>query len=338
MQSLSDIGEGTSFRKNQDGPNRSGNLWGIVLAGGDGQRVRQLMHRVTGADRPKQYCAVVGRRSMFQHTLDRIATCIPRQRIVTVITQGHVDRAREQLEDLEPELLVIQPRNRETAPGILLPLLWIHARDPEATVVIFPSDHFILEEAVFMDHVLQAVQFLAAHPWLLILLGMAPDRPEPAYGWIEPGEELERRWEFGLFRVRRFWEKPDPATAQFLYLHGCLWNSLVLAGRLQTFLQCIRHVLPELWVDFQAIGRALGTARETTVVNEVYRKIPAVNLSRALLEKIPHRLGVVPVKGVCWSDWGEERRIFETVAQIGKAEELMARLGESGGRPSKEAA
>lgn len=338
MQPLSDLEGRTSFGANPAGPKSSGNPWGIVLAGGDGRRVRQLMRRVTGAEWPKQYCAVVGRRSMLQHTLDRVATCIPRQRIVTVITQGHVHRAREQLQGLEPELLVIQPQNRETAPGILLPLLWIQARDPQATVAIFPSDHFILEEAVFMDHVLQAIQFLVEHPWLLILLGMAPDRPEPAYGWIEPGEELDRRSEFGLFRVCRFWEKPDPATAQFLYLHGCLWNSLVLVGRLGTFLQCMRHVLPELWVDFKAIGRALGTASEATVLKDVYRKIRAVNLSRALLEKIPHRLGVVPVKGVCWSDWGEERRIFETVAQIGKADELMARLGESGGRPSKEAA
>lgn len=338
MQPLSDMGWGSSSEANPVGTKNLGNLWGIILAGGDGQRVRRLMRRVTGADRPKQYCAVVGRRSMLQHTLDRVATHIPRHRIVTVINQEHLDRAREQLCGWPRDSLVIQPHNRETAPGILLPLLWIHARDPEATVAIFPSDHFILEEAVFMEHVGQAVQFLADHPWLLILLGMAPDHPEPAYGWIEPGEELGRRSEFGLFRVCRFWEKPDPATAQSLYLHGCLWNSLVLVGRLQTFLQCIRQVLPELWMDFQAIGGVLGTASEATVLKEVYRRIRAVNLSRELLEKIPHRLGVVPVKGVYWSDWGEERRIFETVAQIGKAEELMGRLEQSGGRPSKEAA
>jgi len=321
-------------------PGRQGapRLWGIVLAGGDGRRVRYLMRRLTGTDLPKQYCAVIGRRSMLQHTWDRVATAIPRDRIVTVITRHHLDQAWAQLQEWPTEQLLIQPSNRETAPGLLLPLLAIRARDPRATVAIFPSDHFILEESVFMGHVEQAVRFLADHPSLVLLLGIPPDRPESGYGWIQPGEEMARRAGFGLFRVRRFSEKPDPSVGDKFFLQGGLWNSLVLVGRLDTFLRHIEQVLPELWASFQAVASALGTVTEARVLEEAYRVIPAMNLSAHLLQQIPHHLGVVPVKGVHWCDWGDEARVFETLTRIGKAEELLARLGKSARLPSREAA
>jgi mannose-1-phosphate guanylyltransferase len=257
---------------------------------------------------------------------------------LTVITRDHLERAREQLQGWSPELLVIQPHNRETAPGILLPLLYIQARDPDATVGIFPSDHFILEEAVFMEHVLQAVEFLATHRRLLILLGIAPDRPEGAYGWIEPRNEIAREAGYGLFGVRQFWEKPNAPIAERLYVQGWLWNSLVMVGRLRTFLRYFRKGVPELWANFQAIRAALGTAREAEALEEAYQRIPAVNLSAHLLERIPQRLGVLPAKGVRWSDWGDEGRIFQTLQEIGKAEELTARLKGGGDDPWKEAA
>lgn len=303
-----------------------GRLWGIILAGGEGRRLQRLMRWLTGNDLPKQYCAVIGRRSMFQHTVDRAAMCIPADRIFTVIARDHLEKARQQFEGWPADLLVIQPYNRDTAPGTLLPLLHIEARDSNATVVIFPSDHFIAEEQVFMAHVLQGVEFLEEHPDLLILLGIVPDRPETAYGWIEPGEEIARRPGYRLLQVREFQEKPNPATAQRLYLEGGLWSSLLLVGRLRTFLECIRGVLPDLWERFQAIRAALGTSREVSALDEAYRRMPAVDISHHLLERIPGRLGVVPVTGVLWSDWGEERRIFETLGRIGKVGELMARL------------
>ncbi len=318
-----------------------GHPWAIILAGGEGRRLRGLVRRLMGADLPKQYCAVIGRRSMLQHTLDRVATLIPRDRILTVITRGHTELALKQLRTLAPEQLLIQPCNRDTAPGLLLPLLYIRARDPAATVAIFPSDHFILEEAVFMEHVREAVSFLTCRPDLVLILGIAPDRPETAYGWIEPGAELAHRSGYSLLEVRHFWEKPDASAAEQLFLQGCLWNSLVLVGRLAVFLECFRQALPGLWASFQSVPTALARSWrscEAEVLEEIYRKLPAVNLSRELLVKIPYRLGLVPVKGVHWSDWGDEARIVETLARIGKADEFRGRLGWSGACPEEEAA
>ena len=315
-----------------------GHPWAIILAGGEGRRLRGLVRRLMGADLPKQYCAVIGRRSMLQHTLDRVATLIPRDRILTVITRGHTELALKQLRTLAPEQLLIQPCNRDTAPGLLLPLLYIRARDPAATVAIFPSDHFILEEAVFMGYIRQAVHFLRDHGDRLLLLGIGPDRPEPAYGWIEPGAKLAQHAGYGFFGVRQFWEKPATCVAEQLFEQGCLWNSLVLVGRLATFLECFRQGLPMLWARFQSVGGALGASGEAAALEDVYHSLPAVNLSRDLLERIPHRLGVMPVMGVHWSDWGDEARIVETLARIGKADEFRGRLGRSGACPEEEAA
>ena len=304
----------------------SGNLWGIILAGGHGRRVRRFMRRLNGSDVPKPFSAVIGRRSMLQHTVNRAATCIAPDRITTLIIREHLARALEQLGGQPSEHLIVQPSNRDTAPAILLGLLSIQVRDPEATVAIFPSDHFIAEEEIFMDHVMQGVQFLAEHPQMLILLGIAPDRPETAYGWIDPGEEVTRQAAFRLLQVRGFREKPDPATAERLYLEGGLWNSLGLLGRLSSFLQAIQQRLPDLWKRFGPLRAALGTSRAIQIIEKVYREMPAVNISRHLLEWIPDRLGVIPVKGVLWSDWGEEERIFEALRRIGKADELVSRL------------
>jgi mannose-1-phosphate guanylyltransferase len=257
---------------------------------------------------------------------------------MTVITRHHLDQAWAQLQVWPTEQLLIQPSNRETAPGLLFPLLAVRARDPRATVAIFPSDHFILEESVFMGHVGQAVQFLADHPSLVLLLGISPERPETGYGWIEPGEALARRMGFGLFRVLRFSEKPASPVGERFFLQGGLWNSLVLVGRVDTFLRHIEQVLPELWASFQVVQSALGTVSEARALEEVYRRIPARNLSAHLLERIPQHLGVMPVKGVHWCDWGDEARIFEALTRMGKAEEFRARLRRSLWSPGKEAA
>lgn len=306
-------------------------FWGVVLAGGEGRRLQPFMRRLTGCDLPKQFCPIIGGQSMLQHTLDRIAPFISPDRTLIVICRHHVEMVRDLLPAGSAQRLVIQPENRETAPGVLLPLLCIQAFDSTATVAVFPSDHFILEETVFMLHVLRAVEFARAHPDLLILLGIRADRPETGYGWIEPGHEIASRSGISLFQVCRFWEKPDPSTVRRLYFQEFLWNSLVLVGRLGALLKSFRETLPTLWERFEEIRETLGTASEPKVLESVYKGMPPVNLSRNLLEKIPDRLGVVPVEGVLWSDWGEEGRIIETLTRIGMMDELVGRLERSGG-------
>ena len=167
----------------------TGQLWGIVLAAGEGTRVRPFLSQLCGGRGIKQFCAVIGRRSMLEHTLARVEMLIPRQRILVIVSEDHHTEATRQLAHWPTENVILQPDNRETTAGILLPLAHIAHRDPGAQVAIFPSDHFVLQERQFMNFVRRAVWETHWFPQSFILLGMTPDRLEDGYGWINPVRE-----------------------------------------------------------------------------------------------------------------------------------------------------
>jgi mannose-1-phosphate guanylyltransferase len=296
---------------------KNDHLWGIILAGGEGRRLQPFIRMHYGSDRPKQYCALIGTRSMLQQTIVRAERLIPPCRLLTVVNRQHLAYAREELSDRPSGSIIVQPCNRETGPGILLPLLHIHHRDPEAKVAIFPSDHFIREEDRFTDAVEDAVACVTAHPSLLVLLGVAPDHPEAGYGWIETGKAIG--WYRGkvAYQVKRFWEKPSVQRALALYVEGCLWNTLILISQLQLLLELFQRLAPEVFNLFQRIRGAFGISREGAAVEEVYAQLPTVNFSRAILEQSHYHLAVLHVQGVYWSDWGEAERIRLDLARFG---------------------
>ncbi|MBI3989331.1 MAG: hypothetical protein HY347_06910, partial [candidate division NC10 bacterium] len=157
----------------------------------------------------------------------------------------------------------------------------------------------------------------SAHPDLPILLGVEPEGPDAGYGWIEPGEMIGKQMEVELSLVRRFWEKPDPRKAQALYLKGCLWNTLILVCQAERLLQMFKAYVPAVFRRFERIRRALGSVSEGRVLEEAYQRLTSVNFSKAILEKKVERLGVIPMKGVHWSDWGDPARILKSLTRWG---------------------
>ncbi len=298
-------------------------LWGIVLAAGEGTRVREFLTQACGGRGIKQFCAVTGRRSLLQHTLDRAEQLIPRERILVVVSTDHRAEVEAQLADWPAENIIYQPRNCDTAPGILLPLAYVSHRDPLAHVVIFPSDHFIRHEAHFLHAVSCAVAEVERFPNDFILLGIAPDVAEEDYGWIEPRNTDDRRVTRG---VQRFWEKPDPATTHRLLSRGALWNTFVCVAWAPTIWNMVRQVAPDIDAAFADIRHAVGTRVETEVIARVYASLRCLSFSSGVCEPLVSRLRVLPVPDVGWSDWGSVRRICDSLAQMGKLDELLARL------------
>jgi mannose-1-phosphate guanylyltransferase len=302
-----------------------GQRWAIVLAAGEGTRVRDFLTQLCGGRGIKQFSAVIGNQTMLGHTLARILTIIPRHRIVIIVSEDHRAEVAQQLADWPTENIIFQPTNRDTAAGVLLPLAYVTHRDPFATVAVFPSDHFILDEHQFMDCVQRAMWETQWFPWAVTLLGVTPDKVEDGYGWIEP-EAVDGRFTCG---VRRFWEKPSLSQASTLWQQGALWNTFVCVANAGALWRLVCDVVPDLYGNFLKVRQAIGTSDEDTIVRQVYRQLRAVNFSSDVCQHQPHRLRVFPVPQVGWSDWGSVERIVSTFEQLGKTSELLARLNQN---------
>lgn len=294
----------------------AGELWSIILAGGEGTRVRALVHRWLGRPTPKQYCAFIGTRSMFQHTLDRASQLTPPDRMVTVVAQSHRHDALAQLEGRAGSTMLFQPANRDTAVGVFLPLTYLRARAPQATVVLYPSDHFVYPEDRFLDAVRRAVRIAESRPDRVVMLGVAPDRLELDYGWIQPGPSLADLPDEPVQTVRSFLEKPDAAQADAALRAGALWNTLVFASNVDLLWALGWQCLPDMMPLFERLSQAIGGPEEGRALAAMYRDMPAKNFSSDLLQRVPEKLAVVELPGVLWSDWGKPERITETLRRI----------------------
>ncbi|MFZ5862337.1 MAG: sugar phosphate nucleotidyltransferase [Nitrospirota bacterium] len=299
------------------------NRCGIILAGGDGLRLRPFIRRVRGDALPKQYVNFVGKRSMLEHTFHRVERLIPSDRLFTVVSRDHLKHpeVRRQLAGRSKGTVILQPENRETGPGLLLPLVHLHARYGDAVVAVFPSDHFVLHEAAFMGQVDIACRAVERDPSRVVLLGVEPDRPEPEYGYLLPDGANGHDVPDGTCPLSGFVEKPGIDAARDLVLRGGLWNTLVMAFRVNTLLSLVQEVTPSVYRTFELIEAAIGTPSEGEVVEGAYRTMERVNLSHNVLEVLARRrpspLLVIPVKGVGWSDWGSEERIANVLQRNG---------------------
>jgi len=290
-------------------------LWAIVLAGGEGVRLRPLARRVCGDDRPKQYVPLLGGRTLLGQTLDRVALGIPPARTVVSTVQTHTGYIAAELAARQARVLV-QPAEHGTAPGILFPAHWISWRAPDATVAVFPSDHFILQEAAFMAHVAEVGAWVVRHPDRLVLLGAPASDPEVEYGWIEPGALLDEAPCGPIRAIRRFWEKPLEATTRTCLETGCLWNTLVVVAKVATLIEAGQQRLPDLYDRLAKIAPFEGTVQERWAVRQAYSLMPRANFSRAILEPCPSFLAVSALPHLTWSDLGTPRRVFDLLRRV----------------------
>jgi mannose-1-phosphate guanylyltransferase len=253
----------------------SAQLWSIILAGGEGKRMTSMVHRWMGRPIPKQYCAFVGTRSMFQHTLDRATRLTPPNRIVTVVAHSHRPEGLAQLDGRGGSMILFQPANRDTAAGVFLPLTYIRARDPQATVVLYPSDHFVYPENRFLEVVRRAVRIAESRPDRVVMLGVAPDRLELDYGWIQLGQSIADLPDGPVRAVRSFLEKPNAAQADAALRTGALWNTLVFAANIDLLWTLGWQCVPDMMPLFERLSEAIGGPEEGRVLEAIYRDIPA---------------------------------------------------------------
>ena len=291
--------------------------WGVILAGGDGTRLRSLTQRVSDDNRPKQFCPLLGGKTLLAQTRLRVGANIHSSRTLFVLTRKHEPFYAAELENVPPSRMVIQPCNRGTLPAILWSLLRIIRQDEHASVVFFPSDHYYSHEEKFIEGVKSALDAAAGDPCAVMLLAAAPTQPEVEYGWIEPDRNTASRSGAGLMRVKRFWEKPASQTAERLLAEGCLWNTFVMAGSAGAFIEMIRQAVPGLYHSFEAALSVLDGSGEDAVMQSVYDKLPSADFSREVLSVSTKKLTVASLGDIGWSDLGDPHRLITTLFKSG---------------------
>jgi len=300
--------------------------WSLILAGGDGVRLRSLTRAITGEARPKQFCQLLDGETLLDRTRRRVDLLTRFDHQAIVVTRPHERFYAPLVRDLAPGRLVAQPDNRGTAAGLLYPLLRLADLAGDVPLAIFPSDHFVDDDRAFVAAAAVALDAVAARPDLVVLLGIEADTPETEYGWIEADQSPLPMDNALVFPIRRFWEKPSAETATTLLERRCLWNSFVMVGRLSAFLTLIAAAAPELLAAFEPLRRAMGTAREPYVAERIYATLPAINFSERVLVPSAGRLGTVRVKGVEWSDLGNAERVFATIRRTGGRPRWLERV------------
>ena len=284
--------------------------WAIVLAAGEGSRLSELTTR-SGIATPKQFCSLRGGRSLLGDALARAARIAPKKRIVVVVAEEHRRFWQQEVVGLSPENVIVQPRNRGTAVGILLPVLNVLDRDPAARLAFLPSDHFVAREYVIEASLRLALESLDEQESELTLLGITPDSAEHEYGWIVPAESDRL-----LRPVARFVEKPGRTVASELFAAGALWNSFLFAADGRTLLRLYAERLPHVAASFARVF-AGPPGERTAQLDALYATIDTHDFSREILQAYAHRLRLEIVPPCGWTDLGTPARVEACLAGMG---------------------
>jgi mannose-1-phosphate guanylyltransferase len=287
--------------------------WALILAAGDGTRLRSLTTSPSGSTIPKQYCSLLEGPSLLHEALGRAGAVTAPSRTCAVVAEQHRQWWKTSLARLPWQNVIVQPANRGTAIGILLPLLHIVARDPAAKLVLLPADHHVRREAILAGSLRNAAQQLDWRPDEMLLLGLAPEEPDPELGYIVPDHSDGR----GALRVARFAEKPSATQARGLMDRGALWNAFIIASTAQALLELFRRRMPEILAAMRAaIRRDQDNETGSAALTQLYEQLPSVDFSRDLLCGAEADLRVLPVPRCGWSDLGTPRRVAEAIGQV----------------------
>ena len=276
--------------------------WAVVLAGGDGTRLRPLTRLIAEEGRPKQFCKLCGETSLLAQTRSRLAFAFAPDRTVFTVVQAHERFYSDELKSIPTSRLVAQPSNKGTTAAIISSLLRVIRLAGDPVIGFFPTDHHYARELRFVATVRLALKAVRFRPENIILLGAAADYPEVEYGWIEPGERLDCALTKSLHRVGRFWEKPPLHFARKLHESECLWNTFVMIGRASAFLKILKASVPGLLLDLLTDGEA------------AYAGITPGDFSQQVLSVSSRQLDVLRMKNTGWSDLGTPERVRSAVA------------------------
>jgi mannose-1-phosphate guanylyltransferase len=281
--------------------------WALLLAAGDGTRLRPLTTTPSGMLIPKQFCSLQGGPSLLHDALCRARALTSSLRVCAIVAEQHRRWWEPQLWSLPAGNKIVQPKNCGTANGILLSLLHILEWDPLARIVILPTDHHVSDEAVLARAMRQGIEQLPWRPNVTVLLGLEPDDADPQLGYIVPGAADDG---LDLHAVERFVEKPSALEACELIKCGALWNAFIVMATAQAMLELFRRRMPDVVASMRAaIQDDLSSFGRERSLASLYDRLPVIDFSRDIAQGQERFLGVLPVARCGWSDLGTPERV-----------------------------
>lgn len=273
-------------------------MYAVIMAGGKGTRFWPRSRE----KKPKHLLDIVCERTIIQETIDRIAPLIPAENTLIVTGSSHAEELMRQTPQIPRENIIIEPVGRNTAPCIGLAALHIMRKSPDEVMVVLPADHLIADAKQFR-HILSVAAEVARQGDFLLTIGITPTCPETGYGYLEEGVRRTTVQGEDIYQVKSIREKPALAQAKiFLETGGFYWNSGMFVWRVDTILGALKKWLPGLHEGLLQIEPALGTDREKSVVDQVYKKTQSISIDYGVMEKAEN---VLLIKGdFGWSDMG----------------------------------
>lgn len=274
----------------------------VIMGGGIGSRFWPFSRE----SYPKQFLDFFGTgRSLLQMTFDRFAQIIPTENIYIVTNQIYYDLIKEQLPELTDEQILLEPCRRNTAPCIAYAAYHIHACNPNANIVVAPSDHLILKEDVFLKDVQKGLDFVKENK-ALVTLGIKPSRPETGYGYIQSSDTMLD----DFTKVKTFTEKPNLELAKVFYESGeFFWNSGLFLWNVNSILDAFEKFLPDISVRFDMGKEKFNTEEERGFIEENFPYCPKISIDYGIMEKADNVYMLCADFG--WADLGTWGSLFD---------------------------
>ena len=281
--------------------------YAVIMAGGGGTRLWPLSRR----NSPKQALKLIGEKSLFQSTLERLEGFFPLERILVVTVAEQAEMLKAQAPDLPEENFLLEPAPRGTASVVGFAATVLHHRDPGAIMAVFPADHFIRNRDLFYH--LLGTAFDVAENDYLVTLGITPTFPATGYGYIQRGEKLPEDFAYPVYNVARFKEKPQKIEAYEMSVRGGYsWNSGMFIWRTQTILSEIDRQMPGLKSALDEISASLASPEFASVLQKVWLTLESETIDYGIMENA-EKVAVLPASGLDWSDVGSWDSLFDVV-------------------------
>ena len=282
--------------------NETNHNYCVIMGGGIGSRFWPFSRK----DLPKQFLDFFGTgRSLLQQTFDRFKKVIPTEQILVVTNALYADLVKEQLPEIGDGQILLEPCRRNTAPCIAWASYHIRTLDPEANIVVAPSDHLILKEEEFLDAVRKGLQFVA-HSGHLLTLGIKPNRPETGYGYIQIAQQVGDNF----YKVKTFTEKPELELAKVFVESGeFYWNSGLFLWNVNSIIAAFETLLPELAGKMQRGEKLYATPQEKQFIDENFPACPNVSIDYGIMEKADNVY--VSLGDFGWSDLGTWGSLYD---------------------------